>query len=114
MPAGDPICALGSGFGLSGDATTLTTARDITLTAQICDGANTSSIAFYDGATKIGEQSISSGKRSDAQNTYRLYTLSLGLGKAQNSSRSYTAQTTTIAQRGIETSNAVGVTVNIP
>ena len=112
QPVGDPICALSSGFTLTSSASAVTTAQAITLTAEICDGVSVSSIAFFDGTAKIGEQAVSSGTRSDAQNKYKRYSLSVNLAKAQNGSRTYTAQTTT--QRGSDTTSPVTVNVNVP
>jgi hypothetical protein len=85
---------------LASSASSVTTAGPITLTATASDNVGVTKVEFFEGSTKLGEDTSSP------------YTLSVGLTAADNGARSYTARAFDAANN-TKTSSAVAVTVNI-
>lgn len=86
---------------LAASSTNVTAPGNITLTATASDNVGVTRVEFYDGATKIGED------------TTAPYTRDVALTAADNGSKTYTARAFDAAGNN-ETSSPVTVTVNIP
>ncbi len=85
---------------LTASSTNVTAAGNITLTATASDNVGVARVEFYDGATKIGED------------TTAPYTQDVALTAADNGTKTYTAKAFDAAGNN-ETSAPVSVTVNI-
>jgi chitinase len=85
---------------LVSSSTNVTAAGNITLTATANDNIGVTKVEFYDGSTKLSEDSAAP------------YTASVALTAANNGTKSYTAKAFDAAGNN-ETSTAVAVTVNI-
>jgi hypothetical protein len=85
---------------LSSDKTSLETAGDITLTATASDNLGVAKVEFFDGSTKLGEDSTAP------------YTQVVSLSVGTNTQKSYTARATDAAGNSAN-SAAVLVTVGI-
>lgn len=85
---------------LSSSSTNVTAAGNITLTATASDNVGVTKVEFYDGATKLGED------------TTAPYTQVVALTAADNGTKTYTAKAFDAAGNN-ETSAPVTVTVNI-
>ena len=99
-PTGDttkPSVSLGT------SSTNITTAGSITLTATASDNVGVTKVEFYDGTSKLGEDS-SAGDG---------FTQAVTLASSNNGSKSYTAKAFDAAGN-TQTSAALIVTVNIP
>jgi Bacterial Ig domain len=86
---------------LSSSSLNVTAAGNITLTASASDTNGLEKVEFYDGATKLGED------------TTAPYTQGVNLTNANNGSRVYTAKAFDRAGN-VQTSSAASVTVSIP
>lgn len=85
---------------LTSSSNNVTAAGNITLTATASDNVGVSKVEFFDGATKLGEDTTSP------------YTFNVALTAANNGTKSYTAKAFDAAGNN-DTSTAVSVTVNI-
>lgn len=85
---------------LGASSTNVVAAGDVTLTATAADNVGVTKVEFYEGATKLSED------------TTAPYTHTLSFTAASNGSKSYTARAFDAAGNN-ETSAAVSVTVNI-
>lgn len=85
---------------LSPSANSFTAAGTLTLTATATDNVGIAKVEFFDGTTKLGEDTTSP------------YEQTVNLTAANNGSKSYTAKASDAAGNS-ETSAAVAVTVNI-
>lgn len=85
---------------LQSSSTNVTAAGAITLTATASDNVGVTRVEFFDGASKVGED------------TSAPYTQNLSLSAADNGTKSYTAKASD-AVGNSQTSTAVQVSVNI-
>ena len=84
-------------------STTITTAGVITLTASASDNVGVTKVEFFDGASKLGEDTtVADG-----------FTQAVALGSSSNGAKSYTAKAFDAAGN-TQTSTVLNVTVNIP
>lgn len=83
-------------------ATSFTAAGTLTLTATATDDVAVTKVEFYDGSTKLGEDTTATDG----------FTQTVSLTAADNGSKSYTAKAFDAAGNN-QTSSAVAVTVNI-
>ena len=111
LPVVDPVCALTTGFALSSSISNVTAPSSVSLRAQICDNAAGSVMELYEGTTKLSE--LSAFERFETQyDTFRVYTFTVSLSKADNGTRNYTART--ISRGNPLVSEGARVVVNIP
>ena len=92
-----PIVSLGS------SSTSITTAGSITLTATASDNVGVTKVEFFDGASKLGEDSSAADG----------FTQAVSFTSSNNGQKSYTAKAFDAAGN-TQTSAALIVTVNIP
>ncbi|MDX2006383.1 MAG: Ig-like domain-containing protein [Meiothermus sp.] len=100
-PAPGPSDTTPPTVSLGASSTNVTAPGSITLTATASDNVGVTKVEFFDGATKLGED------------TSAPYTQTLSYTAANNGSKSYTAKAFDAAGNS-QTSAALAVTVNIP